>query len=73
MTGKQIDKLIAVLERFASVAERWADREYPVHDETPVEIYRAGATEEPQSREEYQALEGPGRFEKNFSSSLRDS
>jgi hypothetical protein len=68
VTGKQIDRLLTIFERFAAVAERWADTEYPKRDGTEeAEVYRVGQQTEPQSKEEYDQLEPQiGRFEKRF-------
>lgn len=68
MTSKQLDRLIEILDRAVKVAERWADREYPVADEnTEVTISRVGDKPLPQTREEYANLEPEvGRFEKNY-------
>lgn len=69
MTTKQMDKLLSILDRAVKVAERWADREYPVHDEAAeVTISRVGDRPLPQTIEEYNALEPEGRFEKAFRS-----
>lgn len=68
MTPKQIDKLIVILDKFAAVAERWADVEYPKPENIPdAEIYRQGHPDEPDSKEAYSDLpEAEGRFEKRF-------
>ena len=34
MTTKQLDRLLSIIDRAVKVAERWADREYPLIDET---------------------------------------
>jgi hypothetical protein len=58
MTGKQIESLLSILDRAVKVAERWADREYPVADEdTEATISRVGDRTLPQSPEEYAAFE----------------
>ena len=65
MTSKQIDKLLSILDRFASVAERWVDVEYPKPETvTEAEIYRQGHPDEPETKEAYEELEG--RFEKKY-------
>ncbi len=65
MTTKQLDRLFDILDRAVKVAERWADREYPVPDENlEATISRVGDRPFPNSEEEYKALEEPiGRFE----------
>lgn len=66
MTAKQLDRLLMVFERIAAVAERWADMEYPVTNEThEATISRVGERPIPQSRAEYEELpvEEVGRFE----------
>ncbi len=67
MTIKQLDRLLGILERFATVAERWADVEYPVRDETEATFSRVGEVPEPETRGEYDALE-VGRFESKIRS-----
>jgi hypothetical protein len=58
VTGKQIDRLLDILERFAEVAERWADREYPqINETTEATISRVGDHRPPQSVEQYNAFE----------------
>lgn len=58
MTPKQIDKLLSILDRAVKVAERWADREYPVIDEkTEATISRVGDRTLPQTVEEYRRFE----------------
>ena len=70
MTAKQIDKLLSILDRFATVAERWAEVEYPKRDENAeIEIYTSGHRSEPQSTEEYEQLE-VGRFESKWADQL---
>jgi hypothetical protein len=68
VTPKQIDRLLNILDRFATVAERWADKEYPKRDEAEENpgVFRVGETKDPQSKAEYDALPDtePGRFEK---------
>jgi hypothetical protein len=61
------DRFMDILARFASVAERWADVEYPVRDASEAEIYKAGSPDEPNSREAYEALpEADNRFVRKF-------
>ena len=70
MTPEQIDRLLALLERFAIVAERVADVEYPKRDENQTaELYHVGKPPEPQSKEEYDAFDAGGRFAKRLSES----
>jgi len=72
MTAKQLDRALDILERFATVAERWADVEYPKRDDSQEETYlsKVGATKEARSPEEYAALpDDIGRFESRFTSS----
>jgi hypothetical protein len=60
VTGKQIDRLIDILDRAVKVAERWADREYPQINEINEEevgISRVGDRAIPQSVEAYKAFE----------------
>ena len=68
MTTKQLDKLLSILDRAVKVAERWADREYPIDDENAeVTISRVGDRPLPTSVKEYNELEpeeGIGRFER---------
>ncbi len=69
MTNKQTDRLLDILERFAAIASRWADAEYPIQNEaTEATISRVGDRPLPQSVEEYQAFEpqGPSAFEKRL-------
>lgn len=70
MTAKQLDRMLSIIDRAVKVAERWADREYPIPDETTeVTISRVGDRPLPQSPEEYAKLEAEeevGRFEKRF-------
>jgi len=69
MTAKQIDRLLGILDRAVKVAERWADKEYPVADENAeVTISRVGDRPLPQSPEEYKEFESdpPGRFEAQY-------
>jgi hypothetical protein len=69
MTTKQIDRLLDILSRAVKVAERWADREYPVADETEATISRVGDRPLPQTVQEYNELEPEetvGRFEQRF-------
>jgi hypothetical protein len=69
LEGKQIDRLLAILDRAVSVAERWADTEYPKRDANEeAEFYRQGEVREPQTPEEYAALtvEKEGRFAQRF-------
>jgi hypothetical protein len=69
MTANQIDRLLNILTRFVKVAERWADVEYPERDEeVQAEIYRRGEQPLPDSKEAYEALEVPGRFESKLRS-----
>lgn len=68
MTAKQLNRLLDILDRAVKVAERWADREYPIPDETAeITISRVGDRPLPQSVEAYNSLEPQeevGRFEK---------
>jgi hypothetical protein len=49
------------------VAERWADKEYPLASEEEATISRVGDRPLPQTEEEYKAFEPEvGRFEKAF-------
>lgn len=58
MTGKQLDRLLDILDRAVKVAERWAEREYPVADESAeATISRVGDRPLPQSPEEYARFE----------------
>jgi hypothetical protein len=60
MNARQIDALLSIIDRAVKVAERWADREYPVADETnddKIGISRVGDRPLPQSVEEYNAFE----------------
>lgn len=73
MTPKQIDRLLSILDRAVKVAERWADREYPIADESKeneIGISRAGDHRPPQSVEAYNAFEpeedAVARFEKRI-------
>ena len=69
MTNLQLNRLLDILDRAVKVAERWADREYPVIDEnTEATISRVGDRALPQSPEEYAAFEpqGPSAFEKRL-------
>ena len=70
MNPEQINRLLDLLERFAIVAERAADVEYPKRDESEkAELYHVGKPPEPQSREEYDAFDAGGRFAKRLSES----
>ena len=69
MTSSQVDRLLTVFERMASVAERWATAEYPDkhEDEGEGQVYRAGHYDEANTREEYDAIpENSGRFERGL-------
>jgi hypothetical protein len=72
MTGNHINRLLTVIERFASVAERWADVEYPKHDENTqeAELYKQGERREANTPQEYNELpdDPPGRFERTITS-----
>ena len=58
MTAMQLDRLLSILDRAVKVAERWADREYPLIDDTEeATISRVGDRPLPQSVEEYNAFE----------------
>jgi hypothetical protein len=58
VTGKQIDRLLSILDRAVKIAERWADREYPIADEnTEFTISRVGDQPKPRTLEEYNAFE----------------
>ena len=57
MTAKQLDRLLDIIDRAVKVAERWADREYPVADETEATISRVGDRPLPQSVEAYNTFE----------------
>lgn len=72
MTAKQIDRLISVLERFADVATRWADAEYPIENEVEGTISRVGDRQRPQSVEEYKYFEAeePSTLEKRLRSNI---
>jgi hypothetical protein len=61
------ERLATAMERIATVAEKWFDKQYPekIYEEEP-EITRVGdAPKEPKSQEDYEAfpVDGPGRFE----------
>lgn len=68
MTAVQLNRIIDIFDRAVKVAERWADREYPVSDENAEGfISRVGDRPLPQSVEEYKEFEPqPGRFEQSF-------
>jgi hypothetical protein len=69
VTSKQIDRLLDIFSRAVKVAEQWADREYPVVDETEATISRVGERPLAQSVREYNELEPEetvGRFEQKF-------
>lgn len=69
MTAKQLDRLIDILDRSVKVAERWADKEYPLASEEEATISCVGDRPLPQTVEEYEAFESEvGRFEKAFRS-----
>lgn len=75
MTAKQLDRLLSIIDRAVKVAERWADREYPVIDEKAKGfISRVGDRhKKPQSPEEYETFEPEtepevGRFEAHYRS-----
>ena len=58
MTPKQIDRLLDILDRAVKVAERWADREYPlINENEEATISRVGDQPLPQSVEAYNAFE----------------
>ena len=57
MTAKQLDRLLDIIDRAVKVAERWADREYPVADDSEATISRVGDRPLPQSVEAYNAFE----------------
>jgi hypothetical protein len=57
MTAKHLDRLLDILDRAVKVAERWADKEYPLASEEEATISRAGDRPLPQSVEEYKAFE----------------
>lgn len=70
MTSKQLDRLLSILDRAVKVAERWADREYPIADENAqVTISRVGDRPLPQTPKEYEEFEPEAdlkRFEQRF-------
>jgi hypothetical protein len=69
MTAMQLNRLLDIVDRAVKVAERWADREYPVADETEATISRVGDRPLPQTVQEYNELkpeETAGRFEQRF-------
>lgn len=69
MTGKDLNRFLIILERFATVAERWADVEYPKRDDSSeeAEFYKVGEQREAKSPEEYAALpDAGGRFQRGF-------
>ena len=67
MTAKQLDRLIDILDRSVKVAERWADKEYPLASEEEATISRVGDRAIPQSVEEYKAFEPePSALEKRI-------
>lgn len=67
MTPRQLNRLIGILDRAVKVAERWADKEYPLASEEEATISRVGDRPLPQTEEEYKAFEPEvGRFEKAF-------
>ena len=71
MTAMQLNRLIDILDRAVKVAERWADREYPlINENEEATISRVGDRQRPQSVEEYNAFEpeGPSAFEKRLRS-----
>jgi hypothetical protein len=69
MTKAQVDRLLDILDRAVKVAEKWAEAEYPIPNESDeAEVYRVGEKPEPQSREEYNQLPQEGRFERQFKS-----
>lgn len=68
MNAMHMERLLDILSRAVAVAERWADKEYPVVNATEAEgVYTAGEQPEPQSEAEYKEFQ-PGRFEKRFTS-----
>jgi hypothetical protein len=69
MTAIQINRLLDIIDRAVTVAERWADREYPKPDENAeITISRVGDRELPQSPEEYEKFDPPqpSAFEKRL-------
>lgn len=69
MTGKQIDRFLDIFDRAVNVAERWAEREYPVsNDNEEGSISRVGEKHLPQTEAEYKEFEAEetGRFESRF-------
>ena len=71
MTVKQIDRLLDIIDRAVKVAERWADREYPIANEEEATISHVGDRSRPQSVEEYQNFEPEEEAVTRFAKRLR--
>ena len=53
-----MNRLLDIIDRAVKVAERWADREYPlINENEEATISRVGDRQRPQSVEEYNAFE----------------
>lgn len=74
MTRIQVNRLLDILDRFAKVAERWAEREYPVQNENEEGyISRVGDRPVPQSVQEYNNFEPEEDRLAQFEKRLRHS